>query len=103
MTAELRVFSFISTTQNKRLTEIGAFKDEKLLETELNKELEAFKALPADTKKIKVAEFQRYLEFKASTKDILPSNTPIWKLSQDEINRHFDTLLLNNSNQYAKK
>lgn len=57
MTAELRVFSFISTTRNKMLTDMGAFKDEKLLETELNKELDAFKALPADTKKIKIAEF----------------------------------------------
>lgn len=102
MTAELRVFSYVSTVKNKQLNEIGAFKDEKILEVEINKELGAFQSLPDETKKQKVAEFQRYLEFKSSSKDLMPA-THIWRLNESEIENHFATLLRNNQNQYAKK
>jgi hypothetical protein len=47
----LRAFAYISTTKNKKLTDMGAYKDEKMLESEINKELTAFKALTEDIKK----------------------------------------------------
>ena len=51
MTQELRTFAYISTTQNKKLTQLGAYKDEKILEDSINKELTAFKTLPDEEKK----------------------------------------------------
>lgn len=51
MTSELRVYAYISTVKNQKLNEMKAFEDAKLLETEINKELEIFKALPLETKK----------------------------------------------------